>query len=386
MEDNGISYKELVSEFDEIFQKTKNLKSKIESEIEKIDNTYKNIENEIILSFKKQHLELEEKEKKLKIELSLKVKQIKEELERNLKISSNIILSCEKTNELITRNETKFNNDIKTLYYISEINKNKETAEEFINKKIKNYDISFKSDEYVDYDDYYFNGIPVPKNIKAEKKGEKLYISWNLDNPDRKNIDTDNIKYSLFIQRIGSSFDYDDYETKDKFYYYDDYNEKYDYEIKVRSSFDDYQSEWYKIKKSKNEKSPTLNIFMKDKDNIKKEVSSSTNIFSQTNQTPSLFGSSISVNKNVEEKLFGTKSIFDISETKNNSQENKFFGSLFNNNKIDIFNTDKNKHNELSKNDDDKNAGIFGTNDKGGLFGNLNSKNNNDNKTFSFFK
>ena len=137
MEDNGISYKELVSEFDEIFQKTKNLKSKIESEIEKIDNTYKNIENEIILSFKKQHLELEEKEKKLKIELSLKVKQLKEELERNLKISSNIILSCEKTNELITRNETKINNDIKTLYYISEINKAKEKSKEFINKKLK---------------------------------------------------------------------------------------------------------------------------------------------------------------------------------------------------------------------------------------------------------
>ena len=45
MEDNGISYKEIISEFEEIFQKTNNLKLKIEKEIEKIDSTYKNIEN-----------------------------------------------------------------------------------------------------------------------------------------------------------------------------------------------------------------------------------------------------------------------------------------------------------------------------------------------------
>ena len=80
MDDNGISYKNLISEFEEIFQKAKNLKLKIEKEIEKIDGTYKNIENEIILSFKKQNIELEEKEKNLKLELNVKVKQIKDEL------------------------------------------------------------------------------------------------------------------------------------------------------------------------------------------------------------------------------------------------------------------------------------------------------------------
>jgi len=71
LDDNGISYKNLISEFEEIFQKAKNLKLKIEKEIEKIDGTYKNIENEIILSFKKQHIELEEKEKNLKLELNV---------------------------------------------------------------------------------------------------------------------------------------------------------------------------------------------------------------------------------------------------------------------------------------------------------------------------
>ena len=163
IEDNGVSYKEFICKFDEIFQRTKNLKLKIEKEIEKINNSYKKVENEIILSFKKQHLELEEKEKNLKLELNLKINQIKDELEKNLTISNNIILSCEKTNEIINKYEAKINNDIKTLYYISEINKSKEKAEDLVNKKIKNYDISFESDKYVFYNDYYFNWSSFPK-------------------------------------------------------------------------------------------------------------------------------------------------------------------------------------------------------------------------------
>ena len=103
LDDNGILYKNLISEFEEIFQKAKNLKLKIEKEIEKIDGTYKNIENEIILSFKKQHIELEEKEKNLKLELNLKMNQIKDELEKNLEISNIIILSCEETNKIIKK-------------------------------------------------------------------------------------------------------------------------------------------------------------------------------------------------------------------------------------------------------------------------------------------
>ena len=98
--------------------------------------------------------------------------QIKDELEKNLEISNIIILSCEETNKIIKKNETKINNVLKTLYYISEINKSKKKAEDFVNKKINNYDISFESDKYVYYNEYYFNGLPIPKNIKQRKRKE----------------------------------------------------------------------------------------------------------------------------------------------------------------------------------------------------------------------
>lgn len=373
MEDNGISYKDLISEFDEIFQKAKNLKIKIESEIEKIDGTYKNIENEIVLSFKKQHIELDEKEKNLKLELNVKVKQIREELEKNLTISSNILLSCEKTNENIKKFETKINNDIKTLYYISEINKNKEKAKEFINKKIRNYDISFESDKYVFYNDYYFNGIPIPKNIKAEKREGKLYIFWDLDNSNIKNIKTDSIKYSLIIKIIGSDLLGYKCETNDKFYYYNYYDEKNDYEIKVRALIDNYQSEWSTIKKSKNKDQPELNIFANNKNN---NSLSSTSIFNEKFEAKGLFENNSG--------LFGTKNIFSNSEVKNNNQEKSLlFNSSINIGENNPFSKDNNKSTELFKNDNNhnnQNNGLFGSNIGSGLFGNIIINDNNEKK------
>ena len=373
MEDNGISYKDLISEFDEIFQKAKNLKIKIESEIEKIDGTYKNIENEIVLSFKKQHIELDEKEKNLKLELNVKVKQIREELEKNLTISSNILLSCEKTNENIKKFETKINNDIKTLYYISEINKNKEKAKEFINKKIRNYDISFESDKYVFYNDYYFNGIPIPKNIKAEKREGKLYIFWDLDNSNIKNIKTDSIKYSLIIKIIGSDLFGYKCETNDKFYYYNYYDEKNDYEIKVRALIDNYQSEWSTIKKSKNKDQPELNIFANNKNN---NSLSSTSIFNEKFEAKGLFENNSG--------LFGTKNIFSNSEVKNNNQEKSLlFNSSINIGENNPFSKDNNKSTELFKNDNNhnnQNNGLFGSNIGSGLFGNIIINDNNEKK------
>ena len=318
LEDNGILYKELISEFDEIFQKAKNLNLKIEKEIEKINNSYKKIENEIILSFKKQHLELEEKEKNLKLELDFQVNQIKNELEKNLTISSNILLSCQKTNEIITKYETKINNDIKTLYFISEINKSKEKAKDFVNKKIKNSDIFFESNKLCYfYDDYYFNGIPFPKNIKAEKMENKLSISWDLDNSYIKDINANKIKYLLYIKSTESPFDFR-CETKDKFYYYCNYDEKKDYEIKIRTSIDGCQSEWYEIKKSKEENSFSTIII----GNNNKSILFPSLCFSQRKQNDRLFENSFD-NKNDNEGLSRRKFDFRNLEEKNNNNINK---------------------------------------------------------------
>ena len=47
LKDNGISYKSSISKFDCIFQKAKNIKQKIESEIEILTSSHKTKLNEI---------------------------------------------------------------------------------------------------------------------------------------------------------------------------------------------------------------------------------------------------------------------------------------------------------------------------------------------------
>ena len=373
LEDNDISYKELISEFGEIFQKAKNLKLKIEKEIEKIDNSYKKIENEIILSFKKRHLELEEKEKNLKLELNLKVNLIKNELEKNLNISSNVLLSCEKTNEIITKYESKINSDINILYLISKINKSKEKADDFIQKKMNNSDISFELDKIYFYNDYYFNGIPAPKNLKVEKRENKLYISWDLDNSNIKSINTNKIKYLLVIKRFGDLFEHR-YEISDNFFYFKSYDEKIDYEIKVRTSISNCQSEWSEIKKSKTEILSSSNIL--GNNNNKKNIFFPS-LFSSKNNEELLSGNNSNDNKN---RLFGLNPNFDDFWKNNSNKEKPIF----------TFNpfSEKNENSKIKEKIDNNTNNIkdliFGNidnNDNDGDIENNNNDDNNDNNS-----
>ena len=177
LEESGISYGKTVSEFDKIFKKTKNLKDIIEEEIEEINNLHKKLMDEITASFEEQHIKLNHRENELKSDLDIKVTQIKNQLENFLLESHDILTSCERANKYYEMN--KDSNEIKTLFYISQINKFNEKAKELFQKPIKNLDIYFNSDlNKIDYKDYYFSGIPIPKNIKAKEKRNEVYISW----------------------------------------------------------------------------------------------------------------------------------------------------------------------------------------------------------------
>ena len=162
------------------------------------------------------------------------VNNIKDELKDFLTNSNKILLSCEKIQELAEKYERKSHNDIKTLYYISEIYKNKELAEEFLKKKIKNLDIAFRYDKYIKSENYYFNGMPIPKDVKALKKGDQLYISWDIDDSLIKYFDTKDIKYSVLIKENDDN-SYDRYSTDNKYFYYKYYYDNRQYDIKVQT-------------------------------------------------------------------------------------------------------------------------------------------------------
>ena len=262
----------------------------------------------------------------------------------------------------------KISNDINTLYLTSKINKSKEKAKDFIQKTIKNSDILFASDKIYFYNDYYFNGIPIPKNIKTEKREKNLFISWDIDNSSIKSINT-KIKYFLSIKRFGDLFQVCD-ETSDKFYYFKNYDEKNDYEIKIRTSIGDCLSEWSEIRKSKAEVlSSTIileNINNNDNNN-KKNTIFDPFLFSKSNKFERLFGNNNINNKNNKEGIFEQKFVFNNFGEKNNNKKNSFF-SL---NPLLI----KNENNQIMQNFD-KNT----INNKGLFFGTIDNNNKeNDN-------
>ena len=129
LEENDITYKKMILENDEICNNLIKLSDKIEEETKKIDNSHKEILNEITLSFEKKRQNLVEKEKDIKSKLNIKVKQIKEKFTKNLDLFNETLQICEKTKQEVKNYlNQKDINDIKLLYYISEINKNNELA------------------------------------------------------------------------------------------------------------------------------------------------------------------------------------------------------------------------------------------------------------------
>jgi len=226
----------------------KKLKRKIIKEIEQLNNSNVIINDKITSSIKKNIYEEKEKEHKLKSELNLKINEIRNELENYLSKINDLIISLVISHESsINFEKQSKNNQIKALYYIEEL-KYYEKSIIILKTKMKNCNIFYENNNSLNFEDYYFNGIPIPKDIKVEKNGEKLLITWDLE--DENNIDNKKIKY--FISIRDNIYD-STYETFDKFIYIDEYKENNNYKIQVRILIDDCYSDWSEIKEYKHE-------------------------------------------------------------------------------------------------------------------------------------
>ena len=201
----GISYENTISEFNKIFNKVRDIKQNIEEEIEKLNNSHKKIMDEITASFDEKRFQLNKLEKELKLDLEKKVTEVKEELENKLSESSKIIISLERIKKAIKYYAKKnITNKIKSFYYISEINNNNLKALNFYKKPLRNIDISLNSElNTLNYKDYYFSGIPIPKNINIEEKEDKIFISWDIDEFRIKNYNIKDIEYMVEIKNRG---------------------------------------------------------------------------------------------------------------------------------------------------------------------------------------
>ena len=242
------------NEFDIDIKKLEELKNKIENEMKEIDNTYIKVDKETTKSYELKREKLNKEESDLKEKLKTEVTKIKEKFELSLTEINNIAKTCEKILKGINNLEKEKNDMIKTLSYISKININKEKMRLLFQELMKNLKISYiENENTIKYEEYFFNGIPIPSNIKFNDISTNSFkISWNLDDINLLNIDKKEIKYRIEIKKENKKEKFKQiYEGNDNNYLIDNLDKNTNYEIKLCSIYNDIISNYTQIYKIK---------------------------------------------------------------------------------------------------------------------------------------
>ena len=245
------------NEFDENVKKLNNLKNLIENEMEKIDKRYEELDKETTNSYEIKREKLNKEENDLKEKLKTEVTKIKEKFEIKISEISSLLKNCEKIFKGIKTLEKHEKNIIKNLSYISKINKNKKETNVILQELMKNLNIKFIEEEnLIKYEEYYFSGIPHPKNIEIKDIGTTSFkILWKIDDINILNIDKKEIKYRVEIKKENSKEDFQQiYEGNENNYSVNKLMENTNYEIRICSLYKNIISKWseiYKVKTAK---------------------------------------------------------------------------------------------------------------------------------------
>jgi len=256
-------------------EKSKALKDKIEKEISEIDKLYEKISKEISNSFLIKHEKLTKEENDLKEKLDYEVTKVKSQLEKflsssynNLKISERIYKGI----KILNKETKEQSNMIKNLSYITKINKTEKEMKQLFQELMKNLRITFEEEKsLVKYDEFYFNGIPKPKNIKyKDLTSDSVSLSWEIDNLKIDNFDYNNIKYIINMRKEKKPF-IKVYEGKENKFKIENLKNNTNYEFKICIEYNDIISAWTeinKIKTKEKEKEYDSNILKESKREI----------------------------------------------------------------------------------------------------------------------
>ena len=231
-----------------------NLKNTIEKEISKVDNLYEKVNKETTMSYELKHEKLLKEEKDLKEKLQNEVTKVKEKLEKSLSEVNNIIKICEKINKGIKILEKEDKNMVKTLAYISKINKSQKEMKVLFSELMRNIKISFVEEESnIKYEEYFFNGIQTPKDIEFKEIGSNSFkIFWKIDDINILNINKNQINFRVEIKKENSNEKFVQiYEGNNNNCLADKLNKNTNYEIRICSVYNDLISNWTEIKKVK---------------------------------------------------------------------------------------------------------------------------------------
>ena len=140
---------------------------------------------------------------------------------------------------------------IKTISYISTINKNKKEMNNFFPELIKSLNINYDEEKNnIKFDEYYFNGIQIPKDIEFKNISSfDFKVFWKIDDINIDNIDNNKINYKVEINKNGRFIQV--YEGNQNNCLIENLNKNTEYEIRICSTYNDligFQSKVEKVK------------------------------------------------------------------------------------------------------------------------------------------
>ena len=252
----NISIEDSFKDLDTNIQKLTKIKNNMVNEITEINKAYEEVDKETTESYKIKKENLENEEKDLKEKLKTEVTKIKEQLEINSSLVDSLLKNCEKIIKGIKSIEKEEKSMIKTLSYVSIINKNKKEMRNIFQELMKNLKISYiKEKSDIKYEEYFFNGIPKPKDINFKDITTNSFkVEWKLDDINVLNIDKKEIKYKLEIRKGNSNDDFKQiYEGNEHNFIVNDLEKNTNYEIRICSLFNDIISNYSDVNKIKTE-------------------------------------------------------------------------------------------------------------------------------------
>ena len=240
-------------QINEIYKEITSLKNKIEDEIKKINNLFEKTNDELTKIFQSKHEILLKQEKDLKEGLQNEVTKFKEKLEYSWSSINNEIKICEKISKGIKKLEKEEKNIIKTLSFISIINKNQKEMEKLLSQIMKNVKFFYEEEKNIIKYEYCFNGIPIPKDIEIKNLSKSSFnLYWKVDIIIMKNINNEQIKFKVEIKKENNKF-IKIYEGNKNNFFVNNLEPNTNYEIRICSFYNDSTSLWSQIKKIKTE-------------------------------------------------------------------------------------------------------------------------------------
>ena len=124
---------------------------------------------------------------------------------------------------------------------------------------MENFKIKFINEQSnLNYEKYYFNGMPIPYNININNiTYSNFNISWKIDVTD--NDIKDKIKFRLDIKKENENFN-KIYEGNQNNFNCERLSSNTNYEIRICSFYDNYNSPYGEIKKIKTMTPPCASI------------------------------------------------------------------------------------------------------------------------------